>query len=755
MEQLMVDLLPGLRLVVIAAFAGLALFSVAAGRRTGIAGRWAGAALGAMALALLAGRASDVWIEEVPAWLDNLRLVVLLATPYLLLRFTASFQRLPRWLEVAAALAALTAVTATLVTPPLPAASGARPAWVRAYLLLGLGYWVGASLVTVVRLWGAGSGQPGAVRRRMRLMSVATAALSVALLLAAQLRGAGSEIEFSVQLIGLVSVAAFGLGLHPPLWLRLSWRQEEERELLRAMIAVLRSTTVAGVAAELLPPTTRIIGGAGAAVIETASQEVVASFGQAPEPGRRRSDHDLGRAGATTLRVVPLADGRDELVVWTSPYTPFFGQDEVALLQAMGSVASLALERVRLSEDERRQRETLEEAHRTAEEARDEAARANTAKSEFLSRMSHELRTPLNAILGFGQLLETTETDEDSREWTGHIMKAGRHLLALINDVLDLSRIEAGTMTMSPEPVHTGELIGDTIDLIRPAADSRSIRLTTELTGGDVYVTTDRQRCRQVLLNLLSNAVKYNHDGGSVEISCGSGEDGFLRVAVADTGPGIEPARHDQLFQPFERLGADTSAVEGTGLGLALSKQLVERMGGSIGFDSTPGQGTTFWIDLPAAETPAQPDGPEERREIDQKPTAGISLLLIEDNLANLRVVEAMLRLRPGITILPAMQGGLGIDLAREHRPDVIVLDLHLPDLPGREVLHRLQADPVTRGIPVVIASADASQGRIRQLRDEGAFDYITKPLDLHDFLAVVDAAVEQVRPPAGSDPEA
>jgi CheY-like chemotaxis protein len=357
--------------------------------------------------------------------------------------------------------------------------------------------------------------------------------------------------------------------------------------------------------------------------------------------------------------------------------------------------------------------------------------------------MSHELRTPLNAILGFGQLLEIFTLDADDEEGVKHILKAGRHLLALINDVLDLSRIEAGMLTISLEPVDAGELIRDSLDLIRPLANSRSIRLTVDAGGCDSYVMTDRERCRHVLLNLLSNAVKYNHNGGEVEVRCARVTEETLRVAVRDSGPGIDQARQQRLFDPFERLGAETTGVEGTGLGLALTKQLVQRLGGAIGVETAPGQGATFWIHLPVAERPAG-SHPAATRPQTLTKTGDRTLLLVEDNLANLKVVEAMLRRRPGIAVLPAMQGGLAIELAHEHQPEVIVLDLHLPDLPGREVLHRLRADPRTRDIPVVIASADATPGRVRQLREEGAFAYVTKPLDLQQFLDVVDAALAE-----------
>ncbi len=247
----------------------------------------------------------------------------------------------------------------------------------------------------------------------------------------------------------------------------------------------------------------------------------------------------------------------------------------------------------------------IERIQQEAERAREEATRANVAKTAFLSQMSHELRTPLNAILGFSQVLELSQLDAEDREGVAHISQAGRHLLALINDVLDLSRIESGTMTIAAEPVRVTEMLGDILALLQPLAHSRSIRLTTEAQDCAVHVRADPRLLRQVLLNLLSNAVKYNVDGGEVAVSCTRTERGAVRLFVRDTGPGIDADQRDRLFEPFERLGAESSGVEGTGLGLALSKQLIEMMDGAIGVDSAPGAGSTFWIDLPELTSPS------------------------------------------------------------------------------------------------------------------------------------------------------
>jgi signal transduction histidine kinase/CheY-like chemotaxis protein len=747
--QLAAEVLPVARPAVVMLFALLALVAVVRARHDAAAGRWAATAFASLAGVLLIEWIGDTFGVETPAWLTRIEIVAFLTFPYQLLRFTASFRAFPRRLEIAAATAAVCVTAATLALHST-GTGDVGPGGVAAFVTILLPYWLLISVVPVVSLWRAGRGQPTVARRRMRLMSAATALLGIALLMALASR-TSAPVQLSAQVIALVSGTVFALGFSPPQAVRLSWRRADEQELQASIAAVLRAESVEELIRVLLPPTVRLVGGGGGAVIDPRGR-VVATHGETPpaEGGQAPTPRS-----AAARQVVPLGDRHGELVVWTSPYIPFFGRDEIDLLATMGGIATLALERTALLDDERgrrtaleraqheteRAREEAERAREEAERAREEATEANQAKNAFLSRMSHELRTPLNAILGFGQLLQTSTLDDDDREGVSHIIKAGRHLLALINDVLDLSRIEAGMMTMSLEPVHTGEVIGDAVNLIQPLADSRSIRLISDPRHCDTYVITDHQRCRQSLLNLLSNAIKYNHDGGDVTIRCERSDDATLRISVRDSGPGIDPVRRARLFEPFERLGAEESGVEGTGLGLALTQQLVERMGATMGVDTAPGQGSTFWIDLPITERPAAVNAPVAAARPSQA-AGDRTLLLVEDNLVNLRVVEAMLRRVPGVTVLPAMQGSLAIELAYEHRPDVIVLDLHLPDMSGRQVLQRLQADSRTHGIPVVIASADATPGRVRQLLAEGAFAYLTKPLDLGQFLDVVTAAI-------------
>jgi signal transduction histidine kinase len=382
---------------------------------------------------------------------------------------------------------------------------------------------------------------------------------------------------------------------------------------------------------------------------------------------------------------------------------------------------------------------------RRAQRAEEAATSANHAKSEFLSRMSHELRTPLNGILGFAQLLERELEQPEQREGVAHILKGGRHLLGLINEILDIARIEAGKFSVSLEPVEASEVIASALDLVRPQAAARGIGLSTAVVWRG-YVMADRQRLQQVLLNLLSNAVKYNRPEGAVTVSCDRTPSCTCRVAVTDTGLGIAPERMPRLFTPFDRLDVQDGSIEGTGLGLALSKGLVEMMGGTLSATSTPGTGSTFSLELPIASAPSHELPADETRAPGaEAPGVTGTVLYIEDNPSNLRLVERIVARRPGIKLLSAMQGRPGLELARAHRPDAIVLDLHLPDISGQDVLARLQADPATREIPVVILSADATTSRSTSLLKAGAHAYLTKPLSVTQFLGVLDELLVKV----------
>ena len=392
-------------------------------------------------------------------------------------------------------------------------------------------------------------------------------------------------------------------------------------------------------------------------------------------------------------------------------------------------------------ERQRAERERERAAAQIALEARAEAERANRAKSEFLSRMSHELRTPLNAVLGFGQLLQMGSLDKRQAESVDQIVKGGRHLLDLIDEVLDISRIESGGLALSMESVDVAGLLGDVLALVKPMAAERGIELRAELqeTTGR-YVAADEQRLKQVLLNLLSNATKYNCDDGAVTVTCDELAGERLRILVSDTGPGIAADKLDRVFTPFDRLGAERTTVEGTGLGLALSKRLTEAMGGNLTVESGPERGSAFAVELPLAEPPApQHPGRVTNGQSDGARFGRRSLLYIEDNPSNFKLIEKLFESQGEVEVELAMQGELGIELAQQHRPDVIVLDLHLPDMSGAEVLARLQGEPRTADLPVIVLTADASPGQEERLRQAGARAYLTKPLDVQRFLAVVN----------------
>ena len=481
-----------------------------------------------------------------------------------------------------------------------------------------------------------------------------------------------------------------------------------------------------------------LINPAGATILGTPPEAVAGKDDSAffpPESvlGNRNSDVEIMRSGESrTYESSDIINGVEHVFLSTkSPYRDATGK----LLGIIGIAREITAQR---------------RAAVALREAKEEAEKANQAKSEFLSRMSHELRTPLNAILGFGQLLELSNLGSNQGESVDHILKAGRHLLDLIDEVLAISRIEAGRMQLSLEPVALGETVRECLSLVGRQAADRGVRFLDGCSDGTAHVLADRQRLRQVLLNLFSNAIKYNREGGSVTLSCrevcaaGEGQNGdpgpaFLRIAVTDTGHGLDAEEIRLLFTPFERLRAERTSTEGTGLGLALSKGLIETMGGRINVDSVPGEGSTFWIELPLAAHPGERVG-REAMLLPGLSTEALRgcVLYIEDNLSNLQLIQMLLGERPGLELLSAQQGALGLEIARARKPDLILLDLHLPDLPGWEVLKMLQADPSTRDLPVVVVSADATANRIDRLLKAGARDYLTKPLNVRGLLGVL-----------------
>jgi signal transduction histidine kinase/ActR/RegA family two-component response regulator len=395
----------------------------------------------------------------------------------------------------------------------------------------------------------------------------------------------------------------------------------------------------------------------------------------------------------------------------------------------------------------------LEESNRGLLAATRDAESANRAKSEFLSNMSHELRTPLNAIIGFGQLLAHDDgmpvAPERSRGFVGHIVDAGNHLLTLINEILNLAQIESGKVSISLEPVDLREVLEECHALTRTASAERGIRLVFPMET-PLLVNADRTRLKQVLLNLLSNAVKYNRDHGAVIVDCTAGDEGRVRIEVQDTGAGLTPEQLRSLFQPFNRLGRDAT-IEGSGIGLVLTKRLVELMGGTIGVHSKPGVGSTFWLDLRSAE----PVKVDLARVQQRMPTANelvgadlqlSTILCVDDNRANLALLTEALSLRTDCLVLTATDGQAGVDMARAHSPDVILMDNNMPIMSGREAMRILREDPSTAGIPVIAVSAAAMPNMVSSGLEQGYFRYLVKPYDLVDLTDAIDAAIDSSR---------
>jgi signal transduction histidine kinase/CheY-like chemotaxis protein len=376
--------------------------------------------------------------------------------------------------------------------------------------------------------------------------------------------------------------------------------------------------------------------------------------------------------------------------------------------------------------------------------ARDAAMRATQAKNSFLSSTSHELRTPLNSILGFAQLLQMSEHSDEDSDALERILGAGRHLLALINELIDIARIESGDLSLSVEPVLVGPVIEESSQLMAPIAAGRSIRIVQDCPHPVLAIHADRQRLSQVLVNLISNAIKYNHRGGTITIACQEEGTGHAGIVVSDTGPGIAPENIERIFVPFERLGAEQTAVEGTGIGLPLARALTEAMGGRLTASSVPGQGSAFTISLPRApdlvQLPAPGLAPASPAAGPHAPAgASIGVLYVEDNPANVELVTRFLRGKPNIRLESEASGRAGIERATRDVPDIILLDLHLPDMLGDQVLSELKAEPATTGIPVIVLSADASHSVIRRLLANGALAYLTKPIELAELGTLLD----------------
>ena len=393
--------------------------------------------------------------------------------------------------------------------------------------------------------------------------------------------------------------------------------------------------------------------------------------------------------------------------------------------------------------------QVLREKNIELESSKSAAEKANLAKSEFLSSMSHELRSPLNAILGFAQLMdsEIPPATSSQKESINRILHAGWYLLELINEILDLAVVESGKLSLSHEPVSLAEVMAECRAIIEPQGEKRCLKLAFPQFDIPSFVMADRTRLKQVLINLLSNAVKYNRKDGTVDVKCTASTKGRIRISITDTGAGLSPEKLTQLFQPFNRLGKETSSEEGTGIGLVMSKRLVELMGGTIGVESTVGAGSMFWFELATAAAPQlKIPGGEAEASVRPNLKTGApmrTLLYVEDNPANLQLVEQIIARHPDLRLLTAVDGNSGIELARAVQPTVILMDINLPGISGVHALKILREDPKTSHIPILAISANAMPRDIKKGLEAGFFHYLTKPIKIKEFMDALNVALE------------
>jgi PAS domain S-box-containing protein len=445
--------------------------------------------------------------------------------------------------------------------------------------------------------------------------------------------------------------------------------------------------------------------------------------------GKRVTDYEL---------TVCARDGKNTVVSYNA--TTFYDRDRK--LQGVFAAARDVTEQKRFEW-------TLQETNAKLESAKSMAEKANLAKSEFLSSMSHELRSPLNAILGFAQLMESASPlpTTSQKENIAQILQAGWYLLKLINEILDLAGIESGKVSLSPEPVSLSDLMSECQAMMEPQAQQRGICMIFPKFDHPRFVSADRTRLKQIVINLLSNAIKYNKEQGMIVVDCTITVPERIRFSVKDTGAGLPPEKLAQLFQPFNRLGQEDGDVSGTGIGLVVTKRLAELMGGIIGVESTVGVGSVFWCELLSAVAPKLAVQSGEAGALVQLQASADALprtlLYIEDNPANMQLVEQLIARYPLMRLLTAVDGTLGIELARATQPDVILMDINLPGISGIKALKILRKDPATAHIPIVALSANAMPRDIEKGLEAGFFRYLTKPINVKEFMNTLNAALD------------
>jgi len=525
---------------------------------------------------------------------------------------------------------------------------------------------------------------------------------------------------------------------------RLRDQQFYQRSLIESNIDAIMTTDPSGIITDVNKQTEALTGC-------TRDELIGAPFkNYFTDPERAEAGIQLALADKKITNYELTARARNGAETFVSfNATTFYDRDR--RLQGVFAAARDITERERLYQ-------MLQERNAELESAKSVAEKANLAKSDFLSSMSHELRTPLNAILGFAQVIESGSPLPTPSQKRGldQILKAGWYLLELINEILDLARIESGKLMLSREPVSLNQLILECQAMIEPQAQRRGIGMHFPRFDAPSFVLADRTRLKQILINLLFNAIKYNTPGGSVVVDCAAVAPNSIRISVRDSGEGLPPEKLAQLFQPFNRLGKEAGIEEGTGIGLVVAKQLAELMGGVIGVDSTVGAGTVFWVELSLCAPPqlghAAPDSAALFRHAGEADAPRRTLLYVEDNPANLQLVEELITRRPEFNLLSAADGNLGIELAREFLPEVILMDINLPGISGIDVMRILRSDAATAHIPIIAISANAVPSDIKKGLEAGFFRYLTKPIVVSEFMDALSVALEFAAARAGNE---
>ncbi len=669
--------------------------------------------------------------EALPMWVNIVSLTALLAQPYLTVRLAARLRSVPVWLH-RTTLAVLAAVAGWLAFAPRPLST--------VQLIVGVSAFLVTELVAAALLFGKARTRTGANRARLMIAAGATAAFGVMIVLIgiAAVPGTSPFFDTANRVLALVSGLGYLVAFVPPRWLRRVFSataaQSVTERLLRAPAEsaeqvwqiyadIMRVQTGTGAVAVLMPRADGMLAPAAYAGPPVAAPDDlgfadVTALIRAGRPARlRESDpalvahygDGLGDDFVTVLSM-PVPPDAEGAVLLFHRHRSLFSDDDLRLLAALGGQAGILAERQAVTAAHRRLAAELSASVEAL-------TRASQAKSSFLANMSHELRTPLNAIIGFSDLMRLEEPDGDRRrvpaDWIDHIHTSGRHLLGLINDILDLAKVEAGRLELRPAPLRVDTAVDDLLTGLAPLLITKHLAVTTDL--AEATALADRVRFRQIVENLLSNAIKFTPEGGSISISVTPVGD-LVEVTVADTGVGIAEADRERIFEEFQQVGDPDRQRAGTGLGLALTKRLVEAHDGEITLVSALGEGSAFTVRLPAAPV----------LQLDRGPDAGARVLLVEDDPQSAELLSTQLA-SGGYHVEVAGTGEAGLTAAGAHPPDAIVLDVALPGIDGFEVIRRLKADPRLAGIPVFFATIIDERPAGLAL---GADDYFVKPVD-------------------------